>query len=294
MIPEIEYKRPTTVEEALHLLNEIKGNAKLIAGGTDIIPGFQQESKRFSDTKVLIDTKSISSLKKIEKDGDNLIIGAGCTFSDIINHSIISEKYPLLVKASLSIGSQQIRNLATITGNFVNNAPCADSVPPLLVYNAKIKINAVNDQRIIALEDFLIKPYTSQLKANEIVTQIILPSPPEKINGDFYKLGRRRAMAISRITLAVLVRMQKDVIREMRIASGAVTPIGKRFYELEDFVKNKPVTSDFLKMIAQQLGEQILETTGLRWSSPYKLPVVQQMLYQILDNLCFGMKGQAL
>ncbi|MFC2088780.1 FAD binding domain-containing protein [Calditrichota bacterium] len=292
MIPEIEYRRPSTVKEALEYLKDSQGQVKLIAGGTDIIPGIQQNSKRFSDIKILIDTKSINDLKKIEFEGNELTIGSACTFSDILSNPMIKDKYPLLIKAASSLGSVQIRNLATITGNFVNNAPCADSVPPLLVYDAKIKIESLDEQRITALEDFLVKPYTNQLETHEMITEIILPSPPEKMKGDFYKLGRRRAVSISRITLAVLVQMENETIEELRIASGAITPIGKRFYELENYIKNKPVTADFLKMIAQQLGEQILQATGLRWSSPYKLPVVQQLFYQILTDLCLCREGQ--
>ena len=98
MIPEIKYYRPGTVEEALKLLETSNGEARLIAGGTDIIPGFQQESKRFVGIKTLIDTKSIFELCRIESEKDLLKIGAGCTFSEIQNNQQISEFFPLLTK----------------------------------------------------------------------------------------------------------------------------------------------------------------------------------------------------
>jgi len=286
MIPELKYIRPATVEEALNLLESANGEAWLIAGGTDIIPGFQQESKRFAGIKTLIDTKSITALSRIESEKEFVKIGAACTFSEIQNNQQVSEFFPLLKKAASTVGSLQIRNLATITGNFVNNAPCADGVAPLLVYNAKIEIQSKKETKEIALEDFLIAPYKNQLHSGEIVTKIIISKPSPNSKGDFYKLGRRRGVAISRISLAVLAEIENNVIKDMRIASGAVTPIGKRFHALENVVKMKTVSDELLKEMAIEMGKQILNDTGLRWSSAYKLPVVQQKLYHLLSELC--------
>ena len=286
MIPEIKYIRPESVEEALKILESSNGQAQLIAGGTDIIPGFQQESKRFVGIKTLIDTKSITDLRKIESEKDFLKIGAACTFSEIQNNVKVSEFFPLLTKAASTVGSLQIRNLATVTGNFVNNAPCADSVAPLLVYNAKIEIQSKKGIKETNLENFLIAPYKNQLQAGEIVTKLIIPKPSANARGEFYKLGRRRGVAISRISLAVLTKIEESVIKDMRIASGAVTPIGKRFHKLEKAVQGKKVSDELLKEIAIEMGNQILNDTGLRWSTAYKLPVVQQKLYHLLTELC--------
>jgi CO/xanthine dehydrogenase FAD-binding subunit len=286
MIPELKYYRPKTVEEALNLLEDSNGEVKLIAGGTDIIPGFQQASKRFVGIKTLIDTKSIKDLSRIESEKEFVTIGTACTFSQIQNNQQVEKFFPLLTKAASTVGSLQIRNLATVTGNFVNNAPCADSVAPLLVYNAKIEIQSKTGVKETALEDFLITPYKIQLQSGEIVTKIIIPKPSPKAKGEFYKLGRRRGVAISRITLAVLAEIKNKVIKDIRIASGAVTPIGKRFRELEKAVTNKTVSDELLKEMSIEMGNQILNDTGLRWSTAYKLPVVQQKLYHLLIEIC--------
>ena len=118
-----------------------------------------------------------------------------------------------------------------------------------------------------------------------MVTRINIPIPSKKFAGDFYKLGRRRAVAISRITLALLISLNNNMIDEIRIASGAVTPIGTRFFDLEKFAKGQTVEDQFLKELSRKLGEQIIQVAGLRWSSKYKLPVVQQMFYQILNRI---------
>ena len=285
MIPEMDYIRPANLEQALQALSDFNNQARPIAGGTDIIPGFHINSRRFRDIKVLIDIAGIPELTAIERQDDGLHIGAAATFSAISKNRIIREFYPLLAESARLVGSVQIRNRATIAGNFVNNAPCADSVPPLLIYDAQIVVQSKESTRRLPLADFLLKPYRTQLESNEIVREIILPEIDKSWRGEFYKLGRRRGVAISRITLAVLVKMQDQTITQARIASGAITPIGKRFPQIEQKLIGKQVDKDLLKETAIELGKQILEITGLRWSSAYKLPVVQQAFYAILNRL---------
>jgi xanthine dehydrogenase FAD-binding subunit len=289
MIPKFDFIQPKDLNETLALLGKHQGNARLIAGGTDIIPGFQQGASRFKNIKVLIDIHGLKELKTVEREKDRVIIGAGITFSEVTKSPLIRELFPLLAKAAGSIGSLQVRNRATIAGNFVNNAPCADSVSPLLVYDAAVRIQSPHGKREISLEDLLLNPYHTQLQPDEIVTQIILPLVKSNYRGDYYKLGRRRGVAISRISLTVLIDIdsQTSAIRDIRIASGAVTPIGKRFRQLEEFARGREASSDLFKHLARELGKQILDVTGLRWSGPHKLPVVQQMFYQLLESICF-------
>ncbi len=285
MIPDIEFHRPKTLKEALGLLASGNGSAKLLAGGTDILPGFQQQAPRFQNVERLIDIHRLKELKGIKKEENKVVIGGASTFSEISQSNIIQKEHPLLAKAVKTIGSVQIRNRATLGGNFVNNAPCADSVPPLLVYDAIVRIQSQKKIREVPLQELLSKPYKVQLETDEIVTSVVLPPIPEDLRGTFYKLGRRRGVAISRITLAILIKFQTTKIRDMRIACGAVTPIGIRFPELEQEAQGLDATSENFKYLAQQLGEKVLEVTGLRWSGPYKLPVVQQMCYQIIEQI---------
>ncbi|MFA7229552.1 MAG: hypothetical protein WC061_10995, partial [Melioribacteraceae bacterium] len=120
---------------------------------------------------------------------------------------------------------------------------------------------------------------------NEIVTRINIPIPGKNLSGEFYKLGRRRAVAISRITLALLIDLKNNLFNEIRIASGAVTPTGVRFYDLENFAQGKKADENFIKELSGKLGEKVIEAAGLRWSSEYKLPVIQQVFYQLLMGM---------
>ena len=285
MMPSLEILFPQDLNEALNALIINQENVHIIAGGTDVIPGLNQESNRFKNTRLLIDINKVPEVKGINVGTEKISIGAAETFSDILQNEIVQKKLPLLWKSAGTIGSVQIRNRATLAGNFVNNAPCADSVPVLLVYNATVEIESLNSKREIPLNDFLSAPYKTKLNKDEMVTRINIPIPSKKFAGDFYKLGRRRAVAISRITLALLISLNNNMIDEIRIASGAVTPIGTRFFDLEKFAKGQTVEDQFLKELSRKLGEQIIQVAGLLWSSKYKLPVVQQMFYQILNRI---------
>lgn len=280
-----EVLAPKNLSEALLLLSNADPKTKILAGGTDVVVGKTQGSKRFADAETLIDINRIEELKGISEKNGMISIGAAATFSEICKSKLVEEKLPLLKKASNTIGSLQIRNRATIAGNFVNNAPCADTVPALLVYDANIEIKSQTATRNVSLQEFLQGPYKTQLQQGELVTRILVPVPQQNCIGDFYKLGRRRAVAISRLTLAVLIQLKEKKINDIKIASGAVTPIGTRFPKLEKFAIGQKMTDNLCQELAKKMGEEVLAVTGLRWSSAYKLPVVQQMFYQLLKGI---------
>ncbi len=288
MIGEISYYSPEKLEELVNLLNKFGESAKIIAGGTDVITALRQKSARFVRVNKLLDVRKVAPLHEIKIYSDKVSIGSAVTFSEICKNKHLQENFPLLIDAASRIGSVQIRNRATIGGNLVNNAPCADSAPPLLVYNANLVIFSAKGERKVSLSEFLTSPYRTQLETNEVVTHIEIPSLPANYRGEFYKLGRRRAVAISRITLAVLAKIENDTIEDIRIASGAVTPVAKRFFDLEKNVIGKEFSKELCIHLSRELGKSVMEITGLRYSSAYKLPVVQQMFYQLLRRIETG------
>lgn len=290
MIPDLEILSPGSVKEVVDILSKSNTGIRLLAGGTDIIPGFQIDSKRFRGIEGLIDLAGVDELKTISESNDKVTIGAACSFTEISRNKIVTDNFPILSEAANAIGNPQIRNRATIAGNFINNAPCADSVPPLLVYDALLeKISNEGKQRT-SLEETLLVPYQTSVKQNEVVTKIILPKRRKNYYGTFYKLGRRKGVAISRITLALLLLVEDDKIKDLKIASGAVTPIGMRLRELEESCIGKSPGKQLFEEVSRNLGKKILDVTGLRWSSHYKVKVVQQMLYQLLEKLYLEFK----
>ncbi|MBN2366722.1 MAG: hypothetical protein EH225_12460 [Calditrichaeota bacterium] len=285
MMPTLDFIRPTSTTEVLDVLDRHGQEAAILAGGTDLIPGLRQKAARFSGVKMLVDISAIEELRQIRYSDNGMSIGTAVTFSEILGNDLLSEYYPLLVKAAVNLGSVQIRNRATIGGNFINNAPCADSVPPLLVYEASVIIQSKRGEKTVPLSDFLSSPYQTRLEPDELVLHTLLPPVSEGFNGEFYKLGRRRGVAISRITLAVLLRNNSGKVGDIRLAAGAVTPVGIRFTDLENDFRGRDIIPRELKQMSRELGKRILQETGLRWSTAYKLPVTQQIFYQILSSL---------
>jgi xanthine dehydrogenase FAD-binding subunit len=290
MIPRFEFHRPVSLAEALRVLDE-KRNTVVIAGGTDVITGMQQGDSRFVTAESVLDISHLPELRQIAVSGSETHMGAAVPFSEIVASPLLQSSFPLLTQASSLIGSVQIRNRATLAGNFVNNAACADSVPPLLIYDAQVVIRSSSAERRMPIGEFLLKPNRTALQAGELVTEIVLPKVADGYRGSFLKLGRRRGIAISRITLAVMLRQAEGKVSDLRVASGAVAPIGVRFRNLESQAIGKRVGDSLWIELAQRLGEAVLEKTGMRWSSPYKLPVVQQMFYKLLCEIARGSRS---
>lgn len=284
MIPELSFYNPSTVEQAVDMLCKNPG-MRVLAGGTDVISGIRSGSSRFRNVTGLVDINGIESMRAISETDDSVSIGAAVTFAEITDSAICKSHYPALISAASQVGSPQIRNRATIAGNFVNNAPCADSVPSLLVYDASISIATADGEYEIPLRDFLVKPYQTKIGDASLVTRVTLKKYPSTYHGSFYKLGRRRAVVISRMTISLLGEEKAGAIADMRVAIGAATPIGKRVPEVEEFLNGKQINDDLFREAGVMLGTHLLQATGLRWSTPYKLPVAQNLCYQQLSKL---------
>jgi CO/xanthine dehydrogenase FAD-binding subunit len=221
-------------------------------------------------------------LKKIVEERDHVRIGAAVSMNRIIENRVIAKRYPLLVKACSVIGSTQIRNIATVGGNIVNSAPCADSVPPLLVYNARVRLLSKKGPKEILLSEFIDDAYKVNLQRKEILSEIILPRENGSFNSKYRKLGRRKGVSISRISVALLMRPQSSLIGEFRLAVGAVTPVAQRLFEIEDEFKGADFGLDTIKKIVNKTAANILQNNELRWSTSYKIPVLQNIIYQLL------------
>ncbi len=285
MFKNINYVDCTSLQSVFEYIENESLKCCIIAGGTDVITGIRNESNRFSKLDYILDLKNIPEVHNIEEYENFYLIGAFVTFSQIIDNEKIKNEYPLLIDAVKRIGNLQVRNRATIGGNIVNCAPCADSVPPLLVYDAKVIIKSKDEEKELLLSDFLICPYKTKLKSNEVLCYIKIPKNNEKLNGTFVKLGKRRGVAISRISLAILLKTNGKVLQTIKFASGAITPIASRFYEIEQKFVGKEFNDSEIKEFTHAVASEILSKTGIRWSYPYKLPVFQQLLFCEIKKL---------
>lgn len=271
---------PQSVKEALALMAE-KG-AMPIAGGTDVLV----QARMQSGDVPLVNIAGLRELKEIFDVDGGISIGSGVCFTDLVKHPLIQQRYPLLVTACRTVGSLQLRNRATIGGNIVNAAPCADSMPPLIIYDAEIELKSARGTRRMPVSEFVTGGYRTQLEKDELVTRFILPPPMKQPLIDRYlQLGRRNALNITRQSLTGQFLVDGGTIRLCRLVDGALMSKPQRLVEVEQALIGKPLNADTIDAAAQVLGGIIEKAIGGRWSAPYKIPVFIDMFRQMLEDV---------
>lgn len=277
-LPKFNYHKPKDLNEALKLLRELK-DAKPIAGGTDLMVDMKIGRMK---TGNLIDISNLKELRKIEFHKDNVIIGAAVTLQEIINDERIRREIPILAEAAESMGSWQIRNVATIGGNICNASPAADMAPPLMVLNSKLKISSINGDRIIPVEKFFKGPRQTELMAEEILTEIIVPRESCNAGMKFMKIGRRRAHTLSIVATAVAVRTTEDKIEYVRIALNSIAPTPIRAYKTEEELIGSRI--DEVDVKVKKLTEEIKPISDVRASAEYRREMAVKITMEALKK----------
>lgn len=273
-----EVYNPNSIEEVLSLLKKYTKDAKLIAGGTDIVV----ELKNGKITpNVLIDIAKISELKKIEDDNEFITIGACTTFTQVLENEYIKDNLKGLYKACKMVGSPQIRNKGTIGGNIANGAAAADSAPPLICLDSIITLQNAEGTREVSLEEY----YNDLVKDDELLIHIKFKKPSKETVLTFSKLGLRKALAISRLTNSVLVELNQDGnIRHIRVASGALGKIPLREYEVEKYLLNKKINEETIEESINILKDSMEQRLKGRSTLPYKSEAIKTTLREALES----------
>jgi CO/xanthine dehydrogenase FAD-binding subunit len=283
MIPPFDYKNPDTIDEATDLLSQAEGKAKIIAGGTDLVIGLRNGDHT---PQFVIDVTRIAELRKVEEKNGTIAIGAAVTHSEISSSSIIKKYGKVLSDAASEIGSPQIRNLGTIGGNIINASPAADTIPPLMVLNAVGRVMSKEKKREVPLRQLFKGPYETNLKPHELLAQVIFQKLPSDMRSSFLRLARRDAMATARMSVAIVLHMEKkkNRIEDIRIAVGSVAPTPQRFAEVETFLKGKAPDEEVLRKASLMVSETMICQSGIRPSTSYKRPVVEALFVRAMKE----------
>lgn len=222
LLPKFDYNAPSDLEEACQIMANYGDQAKLLAGGTDLLIALKK--KAVSPVQVVA-LNRVKEIKGIYEMDDGLYLGARTTASEIAD-SDFGPSGQALAQAAAQIGSPLIRNLATIGGNLSTAMPAADLAPPLLAMQASLILERYGDRREIDLEEFFCGPGEQVMLPEEIMNLIILPWQPEGSGSAFEKLGVRKALERSIVSVAAMISLSDDgkTIQEARIALGAVAP----------------------------------------------------------------------
>ena len=276
----IEYIKPKSLDEALEAKRKFP-EASFIAGGTDIIVKMKYKVK---NPAVLISLRSIPDLSGISVSNNQVRIGATTTITDIINNAELGEKLPFLKEAAGSLGSRQIRNVATVGGNLCNSSPCANMAPPLLVLDATVELKSRTANRTLPLHEFFLGPDKNCASNEEIVTAFSFNLPSVTTKALFYKKGRVK-MDIASASIAVLLSMDGTVCRKARIAVGSVAPIPLRLFDVEKDMEQVPLTRQTGERLLKRIGESISPITDIRSQKEYREQVILVYFKRALETL---------
>lgn len=267
------------------LWNEIdcNPNYNIIAGGTDILVKFK--SSILSEPKVFINIKKINELQKIKEDENGVEIGSTLTMNEIIENNIINDRYPILIQAIKMIGSPQIRNMGTIGGNIANASPASDSVPALLVLDARVKLIKKSSERIIPLKDFSIGPGKTKLEKGEIIESIIIPRLNSQSRGYFIKVGTRKSLAISKVSLAMIGVSDQNKVSDVKIALGAVAPTVIRAFKTESFLEKKVVDEKIIEQAGNILMDESCPIDDFRSTAIYRKKIIKNLLKKAIEQI---------
>ncbi|MCR1897730.1 xanthine dehydrogenase family protein subunit M [Irregularibacter muris] len=272
------YVKATTLEEASNILIENGAKATILNGGTDLLVRLREN---LIQPEAIVDIKGIPELKDTYYDENTgLTIGAMTTMNGLGEIKEIQENYAFLADAAHTVGSLQIRNRATLTGNICNASPLADTATSLLVLEAKVNTyHAKNGRRSIAIHEFFTGPRTNTLEMGEIVTSITIP--PTKGKGIYIKNARREEVDLSTVGVAVF----KEDNGQFRIALGAVAATPIRAYKAEEIISNQEVTEDRIEQAAKVARETATPITDIRASKEYRSEMVEVMTRRAIKKL---------
>ncbi len=249
-MPKFEYLAPRTLEEALSLLSQYKERAKVLAGGTDLLVRMKE---RKATPAYLIDFGNVKDLDYVRRDNEGgLRIGALATHQSIVDSNLVRGGYGLLATACHKIGTPQIKNMGTIGGNLCNAGPSADSAPPLLVLEAKLKLASAKGWREVTLDRFFTGPFQTVMKDDELLTEIILPPVPPRTGGSYQWLTKITAVDETLVGVAALVVVddKKGIVKDARIALCSVAPTPMRAKKAEEVLRGREVKDGLIEEVA--------------------------------------------
>ena len=280
------YVAPRSLEEAAEILRA--GNVTVLAGGTDLMP--QAQAGRLQFQPGPMNVRHVPELNGIAEQGATLRIGALVTVTELLESALVRERLNLLWQACDHFASDQIRNAATIGGNLCNASPAGDTLVPLLALNATVvlasKPNGTLQSRRVPLAQFLLGPGRTCRTSAELLAAVEGPLPPAGFAGEFYKHGARPGLDIATISIAVGARRDGGLLRDVRVAFGAVAPTPIRAPRTEAALEGRAPDAGTLEAASQVALQEVRPISDLRASDWYRRELIHNMLKRALTHVC--------
>jgi aerobic carbon-monoxide dehydrogenase medium subunit len=278
----MDYFEPKTVNEALSLLAKYGEQAKVIAGGTDVMVDIKYKE----EPGCLVNIKKIPGLGTIQENGGSLCIGPLVTIHEMETNNLVRDRLPVLWESCHQFASLQIRNTATIGGNICRASPSGETLAPLLVLEAKAKLAFSEGEKTEAFASFFQGPGKSSIGSKGLLTEIDVPYPAQGSRGVYLKHAVRGAMDIAMVGVAVLVTpdASKNNVQDARIGLGAVAPTPVRASKTEALLRGKPLTAALVKEAAATAAAESSPISDQRSSGEYRRWIVEALTRRGLEQ----------
>lgn len=271
-----DYLEPTTVAEACALLKQHAGEAKVFAGGAHVTILMKQG---LYQPRALVNIKKISELKGISFDTkEGLIIGALMTHREIETSALVKEKLPALCEAEREVANIRVRNMGTVGGNLASGEPLTDLSQIFIALDGKLKITGPSGQRTIPVEELFLDYYTTSLAEDEIITQIVLPSPPPRSGLEYIRFSSSSVVDKPAAGVAVRLTLDQEAVRIARIVLGCVGPTPVRAKQAEALITGKKPSAELIAEAAAKAAQECSPIGDLRGSEEYKRAIVDVLV----------------
>lgn len=277
------FAQPTRLDEALDLAARVK--PLVLAGGTDLMVGAAADL----GPGPILDISRVAELKGVTLADDAVVIGGGTTWSELVAADL-PHGFDGLKAAALEVGSIQIQNRGTIAGNLCNASPAADGVPPLLTLDAVLEIRSSGTQRRVAAADFVTGNRKTLLQPGELVTAIRIPRQLAEGRSSFLKLGSRRYLVISIVSVAVLLVPDRNRVAAARVAVGACSAVAKRLPELEAALVGQAFDAALRNAVEPRHLSGLTPIDDVRGTGAYRKDAALQL---VRDTLLAAVEGRA-
>jgi aerobic carbon-monoxide dehydrogenase medium subunit len=278
----MEYYEPKSINEAVSVLAKHGAEAKVIAGGTDVMVDIKYKE----EPSGLINIKKIPGLSGIRENGGGLRIGALTTIRDLETSAVLRDKLPVLWESAHQFASLQVRNTATIGGNICRASPSGETLTPLLVLDAKAFATFSDGEKTEPFAAFFQGPGKTSLGTSGLLTQIDVPYPAAGSRGVYLKHAVRGAMDIAMVGVAVLITPDgtKSKLDDVRIGLAAVAPVPLRASKTETLLRGKALTGGLLKEAAALAASESSPISDQRSSAEYRRWIVEALTRRGLEQ----------
>ena len=274
---------PETVQQALEILHRLKDEkVGIVAGGTDFMVKLREHKLTIS---YLMDITRIAELRGVREDGDSLVIGPLLTHAEAVSHPLLSSYAPVIPEGCAKVGSPQIKYRATIGGNVCTGSPAGDSLPPLAILDARFTLTSLSGERVVDFKDFFLGPQKTDIRPGELLTGIRIAKMQPGERSSFEWLGQRKALTVTKVSVASRCLLKDGSITQVKIALGSVAPTVIRANNAEKALTGRALTKEVIDEAADAIRKDASPIDDVRSTGVYRQYVTGILLKRFLRKL---------